>query len=404
MNKRIEEFSQNLPILVNANWINSMGMIRSLALEKIPSISITKDQLGLSLFSNQTFGLKCPDYSNNPKLLADFLLDLRKHLKQPGIIMPTDDGTLETLISIDEQIKDQYKKTYPKAEVLDFILDKYNQYSSAKAAGVPVPHTIAPENISDLENWPRELFPCVVKGRRGKKFYNLVGFQALLIDQPEALYELFSNLDPKLAIIQEFIPGEDNQIFAYRFYFSEEGRLLAKFITQKLIQTPRTFGVMRRGISNSNANIGDQSLRWLSEIGYTGLGQVEYKLDPRDGKYKMIELNARSWLSIFLATLSGVNFAAIMYYSSIGKELNPVTEQVDGVEWVSHVEEFLTVTGEILKRQFNLREWIKNRPKGKDVIFGWKDPLPGLIAPIFAIHSFLKKRRKGRGRFQKRLT
>jgi predicted ATP-grasp superfamily ATP-dependent carboligase len=404
MNKRIEEFSQNLPILVNANWINSMGMIRSLALEKIPSISITKDQLGLSLFSNQTFGLKCPDYTNNPEILADFLLDLRKRLTQPGIIMPTDDGTLETLISIDEQIKGHYKKTYPKAEVLDFILDKYNQYSSAKAAGVPVPYTIAPENISDLENWPRDLFPCVVKGRRGKKFYNMVGLQALLIDRPEALYELFSNLDPKLAIIQEFIPGEDNQIFAYRFYFSEEGRLLAKFITQKLIQTPRTFGVMRRGISNSNANIGDQSLRWLSEIGYTGLGQVEYKLDPRDGKYKMIELNARSWLSIFLATLSGVNFAAIMYYSSIGKELDSVTEQVDGIEWVSHVEEFLTVTGEILKRKFNLLEWIKNRPKGKDVIFGWKDPLPGLIAPIFAIHSFLKKRRKSRGRFQKRLT
>jgi predicted ATP-grasp superfamily ATP-dependent carboligase len=134
------------------------------------------------------------------------------------------------------------------------------------------------------------------------------------------------------------------------------------------------------------------------------LGQVEYKFDKRDGKFKWIEINARSWLSIFLATLSGVNFAAIMYYASIGKELDPVTEQIDGVQWVSHVEEFLTVTGEILKRKFNLRDWLKNRPKGKDVIFGWKDPLPGLVAPIFAIHSFLNKRRKNRGRFQKRLT
>lgn len=381
-----------------------MGMIRSLALERIPSISITKDQLGLGLYSNQTFGLKCPDYTSDPDILADFLLDLRKHLKQPGIIMPTDDGTLETLIRIDEQIKVHYKKTYPKAEVLDFILDKYNQYSSAKAAGVPVPFTIAPENLSDLETWPKELFPCVVKGRRGKKFYNMVGLQAFLIDRREKLFERFSNLDPKLAIIQEFIPGEDSQIFAYRFYISEEKKLLAKFITQKLIQTPRTFGVMRRGISNSKANIDDQSLRWLSEIGYSGLGQVEYKLDPRDGKYKLIELNARSWLSIFLATLSGVNFPAIMYYSSIGKKLDPVTEQIDGVEWVSHVEEFLTVIGEILKRKFRLRDWIKSLPKGKDVIFGWKDPLPGLIAPIFAINSYFQKRRKSNGRFQKRLT
>jgi len=105
-----------------------------------------------------------------------------------------------------------------------------------------------------------------------------------------------------------------------------------------------------------------------------------------------------------MATLSGVNFPAIMYHSSSGNKITPVTKQIDGIEWVSHVEEFLTVTGEILKRKFDLRDWLRNKPKGKDVIFGWKDPLPGLIAPIFAIHSYFQKRRKSQGRFQKRLT
>lgn len=131
------------------------------------------------------------------------------------------------------------------------------------------------------------------------------------------------------------------------------------------------------------------------------MGQVEYKFKQRDGKYKWIEINPRSWLSIFIATLSGVNFPSIMYHSSSGKEIAPVTKQIDGIEWISHVEEFHTVTGEILKRNFNLRDWLENKPKRKDVIFGLKDPLPGLIVPIFAIHSFFRNSEKARGDFRR---
>jgi predicted ATP-grasp superfamily ATP-dependent carboligase len=318
--------------------------------------------------------------------------------------MITDDYSLELMIKIDNQIKNHYIKTYPEITVLDYILDKYNQYLSAKASGVPVPFTIAPNKQFDLDDWPFELFPCVVKGRRGKQFYNMKGFQAFLVNNAEDLYNFFLDTDPSIAIIQEYIPGGDDHFFGYTTYLSKEGKLLARFTSKKLEQTPRNIGVMRRGISNSNAKLDDQSLKWLSEIGYTGLSYIEYKLDVRDGKYKLIELNARSWLNQFIATLSGVNFQAVMYYDCNGKNVRPITKQEDGIEWVSWVDEFLSVTGEILKRKFSLRDWIKNRPKGKDVIFGWKDPLPGLIAPIFAIHSFFKKRRKSRGRFQKRLT
>jgi predicted ATP-grasp superfamily ATP-dependent carboligase len=161
---------------------------------------------------------------------------------------------------------------------------------------------------------------------------------------------------------------------------------------------------MRRGISNSEVKIDIQSHKWMEAVGYTGLSYIEYKLDMRDGKYKLIELNARSWLNQFLATKSGVNFPAIMYWSIIGKKINPVTEHNHGIAWVSYVEEFLSVMGELLKRKFNLREWIINRPSGKDIIFGWNDPLPGFIAPINAIRTYFKKRKENKEVFLKRLT
>ena len=36
-------------------------------------------------------------------------------------------------------------------------------------------------------------------------------------------------------------------------------------------------------------------LEHLDRPGYTGIFDAEFKRDPRDGVYKMIEINARSW-------------------------------------------------------------------------------------------------------------
>ena len=46
----------------------------------------------------------------------------------------------------------------------------------------------------------------------------------------------------------------------------------------------------------------------LKEIGYYGLSEVEFKKDPRDGRYKLLEINARTWLWHSLAIRCGVDF------------------------------------------------------------------------------------------------
>ncbi|WP_116223562.1 carboxylate--amine ligase [Pelolinea submarina] len=393
-NIKISQFDRPLPIIINAGWINALGLIRSLAIEHIPSISISREKFGLGLYSNQTIGLHCPDYRKSPEDLAAALLELSCRLKQPGILMPTDDLTLEALIQIDEQISPYFIKSYPSANLLDFILDKYNQYLSAKSAGVPVPFTIAPEKISDLDNWPEQFFPCVVKGRRGKQFNMTTGFQAFLIKSRRELEDFYTATAQAGVIIQEYIPNGDDHLFGYSSYISSSGELLGEFISQKTQQIPRGLGVMCRGVGNSGAAVGAQSLAWLQSLGYTGFSYIEYKLDPRDGQYKLIELNARSWLNQFMATLSSVNFPAIIYHSCAGEKLPPMKKQVDGVEWVSWMEDVLYVLGDIIRGRFNFREWKASLPHGRDVLFGWKDPLPAFIIPLYLFETYFNNRVK----------
>jgi D-aspartate ligase len=64
--------------------------------------------------------------------------------------------------------------------------------------------------------------------------------------------------------------------------------------------------------------IEELSQRFLKAIDYYGLVEVEFKLDPRDGEYKLLDVNARSWGFHSLGSAAGVDFSYMLYADQIG--------------------------------------------------------------------------------------
>jgi predicted ATP-grasp superfamily ATP-dependent carboligase len=56
----------------------------------------------------------------------------------------------------------------------------------------------------------------------------------------------------------------------------------------------------------------------LEEARFHGISQVETKFDARDGRFKLLEVNGRSWLWIKLAAFSGVNLPLAQYFDLTG--------------------------------------------------------------------------------------
>lgn len=52
----------------------------------------------------------------------------------------------------------------------------------------------------------------------------------------------------------------------------------------------------------------ERSERLLATLEYYGLAEVEYKQDPRDGEYKLLDFNARAWGYHSLGAEAGVDF------------------------------------------------------------------------------------------------
>ena len=62
--------------------------------------------------------------------------------------------------------------------------------------------------------------------------------------------------------------------------------------------------------------------------------EAEFKKDPRDDFFKLLEINARSWRQNSLPTKCGINIALIAYLDSIGKEIHYTEDYKAGTKWL----------------------------------------------------------------------
>ena len=63
------------------------------------------------------------------------------------------------------------------------------------------------------------------------------------------------------------------------------------------------------------------------------MSQVEFKRDPRDGRFCLMEINARHWKWHGLAARCGVNLSYVAYRDAIGDPYL-ARRQRDGVKWI----------------------------------------------------------------------
>ena len=112
------------------------------------------------------------------------------------------------------------------------------------------------------------------------------------------LRELFDCIYPihQDLIIQEYMPGEDSQLYWGVTYLNAQGKPLAVWTGRKLRQYPRGFGTATLAESRRDPWIAQAAVSILQAMGHRGYGVVEFKKDRRDGSFKITEpTGGRTW-------------------------------------------------------------------------------------------------------------
>jgi D-aspartate ligase len=332
--------------VVDAGWVNGLAAIRSLGRAGVRTLAVDHRRSALGFRSRYAEPFLSADAHASPQR---FIASLRALGEL--VVFPTHDQPLNL---ISQHLGDiQVLAPFPEWELLERVQSKRAQLEEAERADVDAPK-LDPGT-----------FPVVVKPERSVEFKRLYRRQAFRCDTQAELDEALAKTEEFGPIVQELVPGGDDTLYTVGSYISRDGTPLGVFSGRKLQQTPPGIGTCRVGEAVWVQEAVDAALRLLQSFGYYGLSQVEFKRDPRDGRFKLMEINPRLWQWHGLAAACGVDLTRIAYADLTGDRVEPVRMNGDGKRWA-----ITLLPGERPAPQ---------RPPYVDAVFAFDDPKPGLV-------------------------
>ncbi len=150
-------------------------------------------------------------------------------------------------------------------------------------------------------------------------------------------------------------------------------------VVRRSRQHPPEFGRASTFVETTELPIiEEQSERFLRAIGYYGLVEIEYKLDPRDGQYKLLDVNGRTWGYHTLGKSAGVDFSYMLFADQLGDAVQDCRARA-GVTWLRLITDVPTGIFEILRGSRDWRAYLRSLAAfDVESVCSWKDPVPGI--------------------------
>jgi len=252
-----------------------------------------------------------------------------------ALLMPASDESTVAVSRHKRLLEEHYRVACPDWEVTERFIDKTKTYELAAAHGVPAPRTMVPQSLADLDGQGTALdFPLLVKPAESHLFYERFRRKMIEVANVSELREAYiAATEAGLAVmLQEIIPGDDASVVNYNAYFWE-GEALAEFTARQLRKAPPRYGSPRVAVSARIREVIEPGRTILGAIGFSGFACTEFKLDRRDGTYKLMEVNGRHNLSGLLAVRCGLNFPLIQYRHLVEGVLPASNAYRAGVYW-----------------------------------------------------------------------
>lgn len=371
-----------------------LGIVRSLGRMGVP-VCVIDDEHSISRFSRYaTFSIRAADL-RNADTTVELLLQLGRRLNLRGwVLYPTRDEGVAALSTHRTALAEIFRVPTPDWNVIQFTSDKRKTYQLAKELGIPIPETWFPLSEEDLGQIV-SAFPLALKPAIKENFFYATGAKAWRANDRAELLTLYrrgvSLVRPGEILIQDLIPGDGSHQFAYCAFF-KDNKAVCSMVTRRRRQHPHEFGRASTFVETIDMSALEAlSERFLRAIHYHGLVEIEYKLDPRDGQFKLLDVNARTWGYHTLGAAAGVDFPYLLYADQLGLQVEVRNGNV-GKSWIRLLTDVPTGIVDVARGRLRLRDYIESlRRVDTEAVFSWEDPIPGMVECALLPYLALKR-------------
>lgn len=371
---------------------HSLGAARNLAKHGV-SVCIINSGVCVSQFSRHVrCFLKCPPIDDDA-YFVEYLLRIAAERGMDGwVLFPSTDDTVRILAQYQKCLGEHYIVTVPPWESVQFLYDKRLTHRLAEERQVPMPKTHNPQDEDELISLNLE-FPLVLKPAISKHFMAATKKKAYRADNKEELIHFYKRaseiIDPSEILIQELIPGRAENLYSYVGFF-KDGIPSVGLSARRLRQHPMEFGRASTYVEVVYLpELERLATQLLTGIGFTGLAEVEFMYDRKDGRFELLEVNPRIWGWHTITIRAGLDLPYLAYANAIGETV-PVGSVREGVKWVRFMTDIPTVVSEILSGRLTVQQYLASMSGNIEfAVLSFSDPLPFVADMLLGPYNYV---------------
>jgi predicted ATP-grasp superfamily ATP-dependent carboligase len=350
-----------------------LDIARRLAAEGVPVYAVDHDKGDPGRYSNACRFVYCPysEETEEREYIA-FLIEFGKTLGTKAVLYGLTDRHILLFSQYRDELQEYFTYVMTPDETLQKLTTKDGLGEIAERYSIAGPRTYWLTDTSDIRAVAGEVpYPAILKPVEST-YWGAPDVDRLLrsgvleapakvvlchnADELVAAFERIAVYDPRM-VVQEVIPGEDSRLVYAAFYVDRHSRPLGYLSGRKRRVIPVGFGSASFVETFSDPDLQALVFRILSDVGYQGLGGLEFKQDPRDGVYKLIEFNTRFGMWDGLGVCCGVDLPWISYRDTLGMPVGPQLEFRTGMKWVDWQRDIRAFLGYRKQGLLTFAEW-----------------------------------------------
>jgi predicted ATP-grasp superfamily ATP-dependent carboligase len=243
-------------------------------------------------------------------------------------------------------------------------------------------------------------YPAIIKPAISIRLQYAIGRKVLPVRSQRELLEQYrfaaGIIDPEVLMVQETIPGDGGHQYSVGA-FCKDGQMVSALTARRTRQYPLDYGLASTFVEAIEfPELLEPARRLVARLGLSGLVEVEFKRDARDGTDKLLDINLRPWGWHTLCIACGLDFPYMQYADAIGERVEPVMPRY-GRRWRRLVTDVPAAWQEIREGITTPARYLRSLP-GATVasVMDLADPLPAVADLAVTLRRAVRRGRSGR--------
>jgi predicted ATP-grasp superfamily ATP-dependent carboligase len=269
----------------------------------------------------------------DPGQLVNRIADIGRKLGRPTVAVPTDEEAAVLLAEHSAELSDYFLLPAVPPELPRKLASKQGLHELCGEFGVCAPASAFPRTAEEIADFAAHgTFPVVAKNLEAwvRRSAPVVSGTTILRTPAELLAVAEEWGETPSVILQEYIPVEDAEDWIVHLYCDANSNCLVNFTGVKVRSWPPHAGMTACAYIVPNPRLAELAQRFCKEIGFRGVGDLDWRFDRRDGEYKLLDFNPRVGAQFRLfETASGIDVVRAMHLDLTGRPVSP-SPQLNG--------------------------------------------------------------------------